>query len=67
MLFQITKTTYPEQTTHTWALVRASGEVICCGPRVFYGGEKEVRSQIAEAKRAMQGARRCKVEVVEKP
>jgi hypothetical protein len=79
MVFQITKTTYPdnivtdrldgmvhvipEQTTCEWALVKASGEVICVGPRIFYGedAEKQARSQIAEAKKAFAGTRRCKV------
>jgi hypothetical protein len=84
VIFQITKTTYPDSVVldradgthhaipaHTnaeWALVKASGEVICRGPHIFYGpdAEKKARSQIAEAKRAFAGARRCKVEVIER-
>jgi hypothetical protein len=84
MIFQITKTTYPEyivvdrlnglptvvpeQTCAEWMLLKASGEVIARGPRIFYGAdaEKQARSQIAAAKTAFTGARRTKVEVVER-
>jgi hypothetical protein len=84
MVFQITKTTrpehfvkdrptghvsvVPEQTCAEWALLKASGEVIARGPRIFYGddAEKQARSQIAAAKTAFGGARRTKVEVVQR-
>jgi hypothetical protein len=43
-----------------WSLVKADGTVICRGPTSF-SSEKEARSQIAEAKKSMKGASRCKV------
>lgn len=47
-------------TSYTWALVTAAGEHIAHGPCVFYD-EKSCRSQIAQAKKSMKGAMRCKV------
>lgn len=44
----------------TWALVKADESVVAKGPYVF-DTEKAARSQIAEAKKAMKGAMRCKV------
>ena len=46
--------------TFEWALVKTDGTVICQGPHDF-ASEKECRSQIAEAKKSMKGASRCKV------
>lgn len=43
-----------------WALVKTDGEVVVRGPHGF-PTEKECRSQIAEAKKSMKGASRCKV------
>jgi hypothetical protein len=69
MIFQITVTHIPDaeypiptpaRDEWEWALVKADGEVITRGPRVF-ALEKEARSQIAQAKRSMKGAMRCKV------
>ena len=45
---------------YDWALEKADGEVITRGPHSF-PTEKACRSQIAQAKRSMKGAMRCKV------
>jgi hypothetical protein len=62
--FQLMPDGSPDATgkTHSfqWTLLKASGEAVARGPRVFYD-EKECRSQIAEAKKSMKGAMRCKV------
>ena len=55
---------FPGTDFWTWALVKASGEVIARHPQPF-ATEKAARSQIAEAKKSMKGAMRCKVVTVE--
>lgn len=64
MQFEIRKQRLPEpaadQEAVTWALVKTDGTVLCQGPHTFYD-EKQARSQIAEAKKSMKGAMRCRV------
>ena len=50
----------PEHDEFTWALVKTDGTVLCRGPHDF-ADEKQARSQIAEAKKSMKGAMRCRV------
>lgn len=64
MIFKLHKDNSPPSMTDyeawTWLLERADGSVVCHGPQAF-GSEKEARSNIAQAKRSMKGAMRCKV------
>lgn len=48
---------------YEWRLEKVD-EVVCRGPRLF-ASEKEARSQIAQAKKSMKGAGRCKVVTVD--
>lgn len=48
----------------SWTLDRADGSVVCAGGREF-DSEKEARSDIAQAKKSMKGATRCKVVTVD--
>lgn len=48
----------------SWALVKADDEVICRSPGTF-DSEREARSHIAQAKKSMKGAMRCKVVTVD--
>lgn len=48
----------------SWKLIKADGEVIAVGPR-SYDTEAEARSHIAQAKKSMKGAMRCKVVTVD--
>ncbi len=60
MIFKIHTDPAAEQVAVTWTLEKADGEVVARGPRVFYD-EPSCRSQIAQAKKSMKGAMRCKV------
>lgn len=48
-----------------WALVQASGKVICECSASGFSSEAEARSDIAAAKKSMKGAWRCKVVVAD--